>query len=147
MKKYLKQYGLLLQNNLLTNILKTVLLFTLLAAVSSCTVDDTSDPTDPIDKFLGTWNVSDQAARINYAVTIQRDPNHSAYVLLNNFADMGGNAKGLVVGDNIIIETQDIGNDFLCSGTGTYKTKYELEFLFMLDDGIETEQRKAVFSR
>jgi len=147
MKRYLKQSGLLSQNSLMTRSIIIMLLFTLLAVVPSCTVEDANDPADPIEKFLGTWNVSDQPGRINYVVTIERSPSQSVYVLLQNFADMGGSASGLVVGNNIIIESQDIGTDYFCSGTGTYKSKYNLEFEFVLDDGIDTELRKAVFSR
>ncbi len=124
----------------------TTLLFCALTMISSCALED-DNPSDPIEKYLGTWNVNDQAGRINYVVTIQRNPAQSSYVLLQNFADMGESADGLVVEDHIIIEKQDIGSGYFCSGTGTYKSKYELGFEFILDDGIDTEPRKAVFSR
>jgi hypothetical protein len=114
--------------------------------LSSCTEEDDIF-TDPVEKFLGTWSVSDQPARLNYSVTIERDPGNTAYVLLKNFADLGGSARGLVVGNSIVIEKQDIGDGYSCDGTGTYKTNYELEFLFALDDGIDIENRKAVFTK
>ncbi len=91
--------------------------------------------------------MNDQPARINYTVTIVRNPSQSANVLLNNFADMGESADGLVVGNTIVIDKQNIGNDFLCNGTGTYKTSQQLEFEFILDDGIDQENRTAIFTR
>lgn len=36
---------------------------------------------DDIEKYIGIWNVSDQAARINYKVTITANPSNSAEIL------------------------------------------------------------------
>lgn len=113
-----------------------------------CTIEgDDPDYTDPREKFLGTWNVSDQPGRINYMVSIVKNPAQSTNVLLNNFADMGGSANGLVVGSKIIIDKQNIGSDFLSSGTGTYISTKQLQFEFVLDDGIDIESRKAIYSK
>lgn len=113
----------------------------------SCAIEDDSDYSDPRDKFIGTWNVSDQPGRINYTVNISKNPAQSTNVLLNNFADMGGSANGLVVGSKIIIDKQNIGNDFFSNGTGTFISSGRLEFDFVLDDGIDLESRVAVFSK
>ncbi len=150
MKKHQKQFDLLSQGNFITSekwAVKAILFLTFLLVFQACAVEDDNNPTDPIDKFLGTWNVNDQPARINYTVTIVRNPSQSANVLLNNFADMGESADGLVVGNTIVIDKQNIGNDFLCNGTGTYKTSQQLEFEFILDDGIDQENRTAIFTR
>jgi hypothetical protein len=115
--------------------------------IQSCAIEDDTEYTDPREKFIGTWNVSDQPGRINYMVSIVKNPAQSTNVLLNNFADMGGSANGLVVGSRIIIDKQEIGNDFLSNGTGTYISSGRLEFEFVLDDGIELESRAAIYSR
>ena len=145
MKKHTKPYDLLLPGRSFS---KIFLLFTLvwLAILPSCTTEDTY-PDDPVEKFIGTWSVNDQPERLNYSVTIEKDPGNSAYVLLKNFADMRESARGLVVGNNIVIEKQDIGGGYFCDGNGTYVSKYELEFHFTLDDGIDLENRKAVFTK
>jgi hypothetical protein len=145
MKNYLKLFDLLWH-------IKPVLFYTTILLVvvflfQSCAIEDDSDYSDPRDKFIGTWNVSDQPGRINYTVNISKNPAQSTNVLLNNFADMGGSADGLVVGNRIIIDKQPIGNDFLSNGTGTYISENRLEFAFVLDDGIDLEDRKAVFGR
>lgn len=150
MKKHQKQFDLLSQNNFIAlkkRAVKAMLFLAFLLAFQSCAVENENNPADPIDKFLGTWNVSDQPGRINYTVTIVRNPSQSVNVLLNNFADMGESANGLVVGNTIVIDKQDVGNDFLCNGTGTYKSANRLEFIFILDDGIDQENRKAIFTR
>jgi len=147
MKRHPKPYDLLLPGRR-TLLYGTFLIFSIVltGVLSSCTEEDDFFD-DPVEKFLGTWSVSDQPARLNYSVTIEKDPGNTAYLILKNFADMGGSARGLVVGDNIVIEKQDIGSGYSCNGTGTYKTKYELDFLFTLDDGIDKENRKAVFTK
>ena len=145
MKKHQKPYNLLLPGKLIYRLF-FVFSIVLLTVLSACT-EENDLPDDPVEKFLGTWSVSDQPERLNYSVTIEKDPGNSAYVLLKNFADMRESVRGLVVGNNIVIEKQDIGGGYFCDGTGTYKTKYELEFHFTLDDGIDAENRKAIFTK
>jgi hypothetical protein len=129
-------------------LLKAIYFFGILFILQACAIeDDNTGYTDPRDKFIGTWSVSDQPGRINYTVNISKNPAQSTHVLLNNFADMGGSANGLVVGSRIIIDKQEIGNDFLSNGTGTYISSGRLEFEFVLDDGIELESRAAIYSR
>jgi hypothetical protein len=131
-----------------TFFLKIIYFIAVLFIFQGCAIeDDDSDYTDPREKFLGTWNVSDQPGRINYVVSIVKNPAQSANVLLNNFADMGESANGLVVGSKIIIDKQNIGSDFLSNGTGTYISSKQLEFDFVLDDGIDLESRKAIYSK
>jgi len=146
MRKNIKPYDLLLPCSL-SSLIRTSFFLFIFIFIHSCGVEGDTNQDDPIDKFLGTWSVSDQPARINYTVTIVKNPSQSANVLLNNFADMGESANGLVVGNTIVIDNQDIGNDFLCNGTGTSKSANRLEFIFVLDDGIDQENRKAVFTR
>jgi hypothetical protein len=107
----------------------------------------TTDDDDPIDKYLGTWQVSDQPARLNYEVIIAPNPANSAEVLLKNFADLGGAAVGLVVGNSIVIDKQTIANKYKVEGTGTYIGSKELRFDYQLDDGIDNESRKSVFTK
>ena len=145
MKKHTRPYDLLLPGSSLKKLL-LLFIFVLPGVLPSCTTEE-NYPDDPIEKFIGTWSVNDQPERLNYSVTIERDPGNSTYVVLKNFADMRESARGLVVGNNIVIEKQDIGGGYFCDGTGTYKTKYELEFHFTLDDGIDMEKRKAIFTR
>ena len=78
----------------------------------------TTDDDDPVEKYLGTWQVSDQPARLNYEVKIDRNPSNTAEVLLRNFADFGGTATGLVVGNSIVIDKQSVGDEYKVEGTG-----------------------------
>ena len=107
----------------------------------------TADDTDPREKYYGTWQVSDQPARLNYEVIINPNPSNSAEVLLKNFTDLGGTATGLVVGNSIVIDKQTIANEYQVDGTGTYIKSSELRFEYNLDDGIDDEKRKAWFTK
>jgi len=107
----------------------------------------TTDDDDPVEKYLGTWQVSDQPARLNYEVKIDRNPSNTAEVLLRNFADFGGTAIGLVVGNSIVIDKQSVGDEYKVEGTGSYINSGELRFDYQLDDGIDNEDRKSVFTR
>ncbi|PIY34505.1 MAG: hypothetical protein COZ08_01550, partial [Bacteroidetes bacterium CG_4_10_14_3_um_filter_42_6] len=68
---------------------------TVVLTFNSCVPTDDNE-LNPITKFIGTWSVNDQAARLNYEVTIDYNPLNSAEVLLKNFADLGNSAVGLV---------------------------------------------------
>lgn len=105
------------------------------------------DESDDIDKYIGVWNVNDQPARINYKVTITANPSNSAEILLNNFADLGNSAVGLVVGNSLVIDNQTLGSSYSVSGSGSYINSGKLEFNFDLNDGIDIDSRVAVFTR
>lgn len=122
-----------------------------LVGLSSCALDDEIDipggDSDNRTKFLGSWSVSDNALKLNYEVTIDRDNTNSAMVVLRNFAGSGSNASGLVVGNSIVIESQGIGQDWQVNGNGTYKNSNRLDFTYMLQIGGSAEDRQAIFTR
>lgn len=114
--------------------------------LGSCATTDEGE-TDDIEKYIGTWSVSDQPARINYNVTIEANPSNSAEILLNNFADLGTSAVGLVVGNLVVIDNQSLGSGYSVSGSGSYIHGSKLEFNFDLNDGIDNEPRVAIFTK
>jgi|TARA_B100001971_G_C17847615_1_gene361788 hypothetical protein len=87
-----------------------IILFISILFIGSCATSPL-DESDDIEKYIGTWNVSDQAARINYSVTIIANPSNSAEILLNNFADLGSTAVGLVLGNSVVIDNQSLGSN------------------------------------
>lgn len=127
-------------------LLFTVGLVTGLAFFASCLPADDNE-LNPIDKYIGTWNVSDQGSRLNYQVVIDYNPLNSAEVLLENFADLGNSAVGLVIGNSIAIEAQSLTENDVVSGSGSFVNENKLSFNYQLDNGIDTESRVAVFSK
>ncbi len=130
-----------------------LLLAGFLLLLSACAPDDSTTPkapVDPVAKFLGTWHVVDNAARINYDVTIAR---HKIYpktkVYLYNFADLGGRMDGEVVGNTILIHNALTGTQgyTIDDGTGTWINANRIDFNYTLNDGVDVEVRQAVFTK
>lgn len=128
------------------NIFKNIAIFIIFLITTSC-VETDIDEQDNITKYLGTWNVSDQSARINYTVTIEANPSNSAEILINNFADLGTKAYVLVVGNSLVIDSQPLVSDYTVSGSGSYLTSGKLQIDFNLNDGIDNEARIAVLTK
>lgn len=129
------------------NLFRT-LVFLLTIGVSSC-AEDTDFPIDQdeIEKFIGSWNVSDNALKINYEVNIERSATNSSRIILNNFAGSGDAAEGLVAGKSIVISYQEVGQGWYVNGTGTYTSESRLDFSYTLDIGGTEENRRAVFTK
>jgi len=132
---------------------RLILLFlvTALIGLSSCALDDEIDipggDSDNRTMFLGSWSVSDNALKLNYEVTIDRDNSNSAMVVLRNFAGSGSSASGLVVGKSIVVESQRIGQNWQVNGSGSYKNDKRLDFNYTLQIGGSSEGRQAIFTR
>jgi hypothetical protein len=129
-----------------------IIIFFIIIITSFYACEDTFDlpgggSADNVNKFLGTWHVSDQAGRLNYDVVIKRNSNDSTAVILENFADMGGSAVGFVAGSTVVISNQSIGGGMMSEGSGQYLSASELKFNFVLDNGIDIESRVAFFSK
>ncbi len=122
----------------------SVLMFLAILVFGSCAPTEIDD-LNPIDKFIGTWNVSDQAVRLNYQVTISANSLNSSEVLLSNFADLSQTAVGLVVGNSIVIDNQPMGDNYTVDGYGRFDSDTKLTFSYQLNDGIDIESRSAIF--
>lgn len=110
-------------------------------------IDIPGGDTDAVNKYLGSWSVTDNATKLNYEVTIDRNTMNSSMVILRNFAGSGANADGLVVSNSLIIEGQVIGDGWIVSGTGHYVNENRINFPYTLEIGGNIESRSATFSR
>lgn len=128
-----------------------VLFFVALLALGGCALEDEIDipggDTDAVNKYLGSWSVTDNATKLNYEVTIDSNAMNSSMVILRNFAGSGANADGLVVSNSLIIEGQVIGDGWIVSGTGHYVNENRINFPYTLEIGGNIESRSATFSR
>ncbi len=116
----------------------------------SCNPDDTSGggggTPDIVAKYLGTWHVTDNKAKLNYDVTIERDVLYDTKIVMNNFAGLGSHIKGDVVGNTVVIDKQTV-NDYTVEGTGSYSSNTLMKFSYLLSDGIDDEMRDATFAK
>jgi hypothetical protein len=118
-----------------TRALFILAIFFLFQVPACIPVDEDIDPDDPVDKFLGSWNVSESCRRGSYTVDISKDPSNSAQVLLENLGNPGPGydpAVGLVASDNIHVYSQTIGEGWTISGKGTYQTDGTIEWDYTL---------------
>ena len=90
----------------------------------SCDGEEKEEDIDPRDKFVGSWNVHEQASNdptpINYSTNIDYSTN-SAYIKIYNIFFQGSDqsVEALVTGDNLTISPQEVC-DFEISGKGKY---------------------------
>ena len=128
-----------------------IVLFVVLMSFGGCALDEEIDipggSSDAILKYLGTWSVTDNAAKLNYEVTIDRSELNSSMVIIRNFAGSGARADGLVVSNSLIVEDQEIGSGWYVSGSGRYVNENLINFNYTLEIGGEIESRVATFRR
>ncbi|MDP3444330.1 MAG: hypothetical protein Q8T08_15845 [Ignavibacteria bacterium] len=124
-----------------------IILLLSIVTFMGCLPEDDLELDDPIVLYLGTWTVADNETKINYEVVIERNPNNSSEVLLQNFAGSGSAATALVTGKILTITSPTIGNSWGVSGTGTYKSSYRIDFMYNLTIGGSSEDRFALFNR
>jgi hypothetical protein len=129
--------------------INSLMLLFIVLSFAACELDEGVDPdnSDPVAIYLGRWTVSDNELKINYEVTIQRNPANSSEVLLQNFAGSGSTATALVTGKTLTLISPVIGNNWQISGSGTYKNSSRMEFSYRLTIGGSLENRFAMFTR
>ncbi len=111
----------------------------------SCT--ETDNDSDDIQRFVGTWTVDEQEARLNYQISIIRNPSNSAEILIKNYANLGLSAKALIVGSSAVIDQQSLGSGYSTSGSGSLLNSKKLVINFALDDGIDKKDYVATCTR
>jgi hypothetical protein len=128
----------------------TGIILTFLFSFTGCITDDDGGTgggsPDIVAKFIGKWQVTDSKAKLNYEVKIERDVLYDTKIILKNFAGVGSQISGSVVGNAVVIEQQTT-NGYDIEGTGSYANNKLLNFTFLLSDGIDEEMRKAEFVR
>ncbi|MDO8899530.1 MAG: hypothetical protein Q7V19_17895 [Bacteroidales bacterium] len=128
---------------------QAILLVFIIFSFTGCVLDDDIDPNtdDPQAIYIGTWSVSDNETKINYQVSISRNPSNSTEVLLQNFAGSGSTATALVTGKTLTLTSPVIGNNWAISGSGVYKNSSRIDFTYSLTIGGNRENRFALFTR
>ncbi len=126
----------------------------LIASLAACVPEDNIDTGDPRDNFTGTWRFSETPVAkspdgISFTVTISYDPNNSAQVLLRNFAQIGGQFSpyGIVTNNRITIPSQEVGQGFMISGSGTLSGSTQMDWEYITIAGGDKESFTAVASK
>ncbi len=85
----------------------------------SCTKEDSIiDDGDSRELFVGSWTVNDQCSKQTYGSNITIDESNSIQVIISNYANLGKSATAIIAGNNIHVETQNVGNGYSVGGSG-----------------------------
>ena len=126
----------------------------LMASLNACIDDFDDDPfADPVDKFLGSWKCEESSELFGggfvYDVTITRNPDNSAEILIGNFYMQGDQekARALVTGNIMIIMRQSICEGTIeISGSGRWENE-QIFLTYTANTGADLDQVTARYYR
>ena len=127
-----------------------LILFAAVLAVSSCTKENTTDPSpDNRTKFIGNWGVQESYQKGYYEVTITADPNATDRVLISNFGGVGsGNkATAYLTGSSITLDANQNVAGWILNGAGTIIGTTTMNWTYTMDNGATTISATAVFTK
>ena len=135
------------------NLLPILTLFSLMFLLSACeeAEDLLPDNADPRDDFIGEWNCSETELKStdDYTVTIQKDPDNSSQVLLQNFGLLGQDQYpyGLITGDRINVPQQEINGWTIKNASGDMNGENSIDWTYTLSNGSDDFQYAATYTR
>jgi len=114
----------------------------------SCTKDDSIiGDADARDAFIGNWSVTDVCSKQTYGVNITANPNNSAEVIIENFANLGNSATALIAGNSIYVESQEIGNGYTVNGNGKLTGELIAWSAYNFESEGESNECTATFTK
>lgn len=141
-------------------IVKYLLFIIVLSSVMySCKPEeDTPDTGDPRDKLEGSWLCDESATPVTkellefYHVYIDKDPNDTIGILINNFHDLGSeseyDARAKINGTSIQITYQILGEYIVEEGYGTISGNYStINMQYIIDVGDEVNNVTVLYTK
>ncbi len=125
-----------------------------LLLMQGCVDELGQDPfADPMDKYLGTWNVEESSTIYGdgfvYTVNITRNPQNASEVLISNFYYQGDNvqARAVIAGNIITIIEQGIcDNSIVVRGSGTWISG-RINLQYTANTGADLDEVSAIYTR
>ncbi len=130
------------------NSLRFLFSLSLLVSVSflnSCQKDNTTSQgsSDARNEYVGVWRFTESGFLKNgqsqsYIVSITKDANNSAQVILDNFGnpgDSGISAVGILTANQIVVSKQTLGNGWEVVGTGKKTTAGNMDWTYSITAG------------
>jgi len=129
-----------------------LLLFGIMISFTACeeTTDILPDNSDPRDKFIGEWTCSETELKTkDYPVTIEKNPENSAQVVLQNFALLGTDAfpHAYIIGDKITLPQQPVKGVTIINASGELVDEEKIEWTYTLNDGADEEKFAATYTK
>ncbi len=128
-----------------------LLIFTILITfLAECTPDSTEDPnpSDPRQKFLGTWLVQETGKKkLTYQVNISENPSNTSEVLISNFYNFGIKPYAIVTSGTITMPVQSFASQGIqVNGSGEYSTN-RIQWIYYVNNGADLDTIVSVYSK
>lgn len=129
-----------------------LLLFLIIAVVTSCTEEDNSPSGDERSAFTGNWICAEQSklyGTSSYPVTISLIGDNDS-VTIKNFYQLGNNinAVALISGSALTLPFQDISNGIKIQGSGFLTNNdTKINLTYYTDDAGLKDTVTAVYSK
>ena len=112
-----------------------------LMLVASCAPEEEEDttPTDPRDKYVGTWSCAEKSqlySDYSYQANIKKSTTNTSQVLIENFYNLGFNTNVVasVSSTTLNISQQTVSGQAI-SGNGTSSGNNTINFSYIANDG------------
>lgn len=121
------------------------------ASLISCADEEPLEPdTDPRDKFVGSWTVSEEvagAASGTYPASVALDSSNTSRIRIFNIFNLGNavSVSALVANNSLDISSQTVSG-VIISGNGSFVAN-SFVLNYTANDGSQIESVKATYSR
>ena len=114
-------------------------LFISLIFIESCTTEDTIDPTDSRDAYIGTWSCAENSSlsgASTYDVRIRKDVSNSNQLLVDNFYLLGYSYSAVLSksSSTLSLPSQSLSGNTI-KGNGSIVSDIKINLSYTVDDG------------
>ena len=124
--------------------------------ITSCASDKKDDPaspepsTDPRDKYVAYWNVSENSAVAGtntHTVNIIKSTTNSSEIIINNFSGLSVSARASVSNNNLTIPYQQIGTIGFTKGSGIFNGTNSISMTYTTTISTSRDSCTATYTK
>ena len=124
--------------------------------ITSCASDKKDDPaspepsTDPRDKYVAYWNVSENSAVAGtntHTVNIIKSTTNSSEIIINNFSGLSVSARASVSNNNLTIPYQQIGTIGFTKGSGIFNGSNSISMTYTTTISTSRDSCTATYTK
>jgi hypothetical protein len=128
----------------------TGLLITSCASNNKDEDDSITPSTDPREKYVAYWNVSENSAVAGtntHTVNIIKSTTNSSEIIINNFSGLSVSARASVSNNNLTIPYQQIGSIGFTQGSGTFNGSNSIAFTYTTTISTSRDSCTATYTK
>lgn len=125
----------------------------LITSCASDKKDDSATPepsTDPRDKYVAYWNVSENSAVAGtntHTVNIIKSTTNSSEIIINNFSGLSVSARASVSNNNLTIPYQQIGTIGFTKGSGIFNGTNSISMTYTTTISTSRDSCTATYTK